>query len=151
MNLITLFLADYLIFAIFLIVFFLWVYKSEHKLILVGVSSSVIAWIISLLIKTFFYLPRPFIITSTQPLIGFLMDGTFPSSHSSLAFALSSSVFIKKPRLGMVLFFLSVLMVSARVFGGVHTVTDVIAGAVIGVLTTITLNARLLKHGFFID
>lgn len=137
MQTLTVFLADYLIVVIYGLVLHLWTNRSTRQLAIASLASSFIAWIISIIIKNLFYFPRPYIVSSTPPLVGFLLDGTFPSSHTALSFALAFSVFTKKRPLGLLLLSLSILVASARVFGGVHTLTDVLAGAALGTISTL--------------
>jgi membrane-associated phospholipid phosphatase len=63
--------------------------------------------------------------------------GSLPSDHSALAFALAAGVVILSPRLGAVaVAYVTLFTVAPRLVLGLHWVTDVAAGAVLGAVTT---------------
>ena len=62
-------------------------------------------------------------------------DYSFPSGHTAVAFAASVPVFIiSSKKLGIIMIIFSVLMAFSRIYVCVHYPTDVIGGAVIGIL-----------------
>lgn len=62
-------------------------------------------------------------------------DYSFPSGHTAIAFAASVPVFIiSNKKLGIVMIIFSILMAFSRIYVCVHYPTDVIGGAVIGIL-----------------
>lgn len=62
-------------------------------------------------------------------------DYSFPSGHTAIAFAASVPVFIiSDKRLGVIMIIFSVLIALSRIYVCVHYPTDVIGGAVIGIL-----------------
>ena len=67
------------------------------------------------------------------------MHHSFPSGHTATAFAIffGLALFIKKSWLKVVLIFLAALGGYSRIYLGQHFLTDVIAGSVIGVFTSI--------------
>jgi undecaprenyl-diphosphatase len=141
-------------YLLFLIVILICLYSlATHNLQLTTRSFfiAVLALGIGTLIKHYFYLPRPFLSTGMTPLGGYLMDGSFPSDHTALAFALSLPVFIQHRRFGMLLILLSCLVAGSRVIAGVHSLYDVFGGFILALaLTLVTQNARLLKIWHFL-
>ncbi len=83
-------------------------------------------------IKNFVHRPRPFLtIKGLVPLIiphGF----SFPSSHSTLAMAMAVVLTFHFPRVRIPVFILVVLIGFSRVYFGVHYLSDVLAGFVLG-------------------
>ena len=99
--------------------------------------SGILAWasnqLFSLLIL---WRDRPFaVLQDVNQLIDSPMTSkSFPSDHSTIAFAIAFSLVFFRPRLG-VFFLLAAIMVAwGRVFVGVHFPADVVAGAVVGCL-----------------
>lgn len=83
---------------------------------------------------------RPFVRHGFAPLISKRADDpSFPSNHAGGAFALAVALGWWMPGLWGVSLLLAVLLAAARVYAGLHYVTDVIAGAVIGSLIALTL------------
>lgn len=65
---------------------------------------------------------------------------SFPSDHAALVFALSTGIFLFSRPLGAFCFFWSFFIVSlARVYAGYHYMTDIIGGALVGILSTAIL------------
>lgn len=110
---------------------------SWQKRLLSGVqvafvlSMTLFSWLMGYLIKIFFYFPRPYLISGEIPLAGELLDGSFPSNHAIFSFTLALSVFIFHRRLGLILFFLSVLVSLGRILAHVHSPADVAGAAVL--------------------
>jgi undecaprenyl-diphosphatase len=113
-------------------------FKTQNKhLIFQAVLSGCIAWIAGFLIKNIFYIPRPYILTGETPLIPFLLDGSFPSLHTALAFGLSLPVFYQDRKIGLILFAISTIIAFSRIIGGVHTEIDILGGVTVGLLSSI--------------
>lgn len=87
---------------------------------------------------------RPFEQSLSQPLLHHDEGGSFPSNHAAGAFALAIGFISPSPYFS-VLLVLAVLLAVARVYTGLHYVTDVIAGAVNGI-TVALLVAVLIHH-----
>jgi undecaprenyl-diphosphatase len=129
--------GNLLLIVIFILLVREWFVTKNKHLVFQAVLSGSIAWIIGFLIKNFFYVPRPFILSGQTPLIPFLFDGSFPSNHAALAFGLSLPVFYKDRKIGLILFSISVLIAFSRVIGGVHTEADILGGVTVGILSSI--------------
>ena len=129
--------GNLLILVIFILLVREWFKTKNKHLIIQAVSSGGIAWVLGFLIKNFFYIPRPYILTGQTPLIPFLLDGSFPSIHTALAFGLSLPVFYKDRKIGLLLFTISTVIAFSRVLGGVHTEVDILGGVTVGILSSI--------------
>ncbi len=64
-------------------------------------------------------------------------DSSFPSDHSTAAFAIATAAWIAYPRAGKWLMVLAVLTAVSRLMIGAHYPTDVIGGAVIGAIAAL--------------
>jgi undecaprenyl-diphosphatase len=61
-------------------------------------------------------------------------DSSFPSGHAAVIFSVVTSLYLGlEKRKFMLLYVISALVASSRYFLGVHRITDIIAGAVIGI------------------
>lgn len=85
--------------------------------------------------------PRPFMEWTPGPeLLIPPPDGySFPSGHSCASFAAATAIFIRDKRWGAAAFVLAGLIAFSRVFLFVHYPTDVLAGAVLGVVCAIVV------------
>ncbi|MSU56498.1 MAG: phosphatase PAP2 family protein [Candidatus Taylorbacteria bacterium] len=83
--------------------------------------------------RLFVHRPRPFV---ADPNIHALISETsysFPSGHAAFFFALSTTVYLYNKRWGVWFFVASAVIGLARVMAGVHYLTDIAGGAVLGV------------------
>jgi undecaprenyl-diphosphatase len=62
---------------------------------------------------------------------------SFPSDHASFCFALAALIWIRNRRLGVFAFFWASITSSARVFLAFHYPSDILGGAVLGILIVI--------------
>ncbi|AZU61916.1 phosphatase PAP2 family protein [Neobacillus mesonae] len=101
-----------------------------------GVSVGV-AYIICFLIKLFSFQPRPYVKHSVHLLPPFpsKKDSSFPSKHTTLAFAMAASVIVYHRLAGSLLWLLSVLVGVSRIWTGQHYPSDIVGSAIIGNVT----------------
>lgn len=64
---------------------------------------------------------------------------SFPSGHSATSFACATVLSAFAPRWRVPFFLLATLIALSRLYNGVHYPTDVVAGALLGVLTALLL------------
>ena len=78
--------------------------------------------------------PRPFILMPDANIFSIEKSFSFPSGHAANAFMAATilSEFFGSWRVG--LFFIAALVAYSRVYTGVHFLSDVLAGAIIGIL-----------------
>ena len=81
------------------------------------------------------------------PLVALPASYSFPSGHAVVAFACATVISFAVPRLRWPLYALAALVAFSRVYVGVHFPGDVAAGAVIGVVLGLVIEAsrRLLR------
>lgn len=112
-----------------------------------------IVWLFTVMLQLIVRRERPFDDGQGKSLITMVWDGpSFPSAHASLAFALASIATIFAPELfGPWLWVGAVLVAWGRVAVGVHYVTDVLVGAllgaVVGFFSTLGIILLLVSQG----
>jgi len=83
--------------------------------------------------------PRPFVILpSVHPLITTLSlenVQSFPSGHAIFFFAIATVMYCFDKKVGFWSFVVAALISIARVYVGVHWPSDILAGAILGILT----------------
>lgn len=106
-----------------------------------SLSAGIIAWSLSQLVKWLHHTPRPFEINgATTFTLWAKPDGSFPSGHTALAFALATSVLLHRRRLGLIFIAAALLVGTGRVLSNVHYPIDILVGAAIGVTTALLLH-----------
>jgi len=102
--------------------------------LIMGLAGYGLQQIVIFIIKIFIKIPRPYIALNEKPLVMFPpTDYSFPSGHACFAFFIATLVFIKNRRLGLLFYFLAVLVSWGRVLANVHYPIDVVGGAALGV------------------
>ncbi len=82
--------------------------------------------------------PRPYELLDIDPIIKKNTKGnSFPSRHVFSVFVIAMSLYYVWPSIGIVLMLIGIIISVIRVIGGVHFPRDVIAGAIMGVGSSI--------------
>ena len=90
---------------------------------------------------------RPFDVnTAIQLLVAPPSDDSFPSGHTAASFAAASALYFSKSRLWIPAAVLAVLIGFSRLYLYVHYPTDVLAGALLGILMG-RIGTALLQSG----
>ena len=98
-------------------------------------------------IHLFYFKPRPFIKRRVGILIPSKTDSSFPSKHTMLAFAASTTVFMFHRTLGTIMMWMSALTGFSRVWVGHHYPSDIIGSALLGSLTSLV--TRIISFSKF--
>jgi undecaprenyl-diphosphatase len=124
----------YVYFFILIILFFK---NRTNKRIAIETGGSVlVTFIIHTMIKVFFYKPRPFKKRRVGILIPSKTDSTFPSKHTLLAFAASTSIFLFHRTLGSIMLWMSAITGLSRIWVGHHYPSDILGSAFLGSLSS---------------
>ncbi|MCL4487244.1 MAG: phosphatase PAP2 family protein [Chloroflexi bacterium] len=106
--------------------------RERQQRVLNAIGALAGALLSAHLIGVFFYRARPFVTHSVTQLIPYTPDASFPSDHTTLAFALIIALWLVLGRTRLFCLGLAALIGLARVFVGLHYPTDVLGGAVLG-------------------
>jgi undecaprenyl-diphosphatase len=108
--------------------------KKERWVVAGAIVAAIIGKIFNEGIRLRFYRQRPYHTLGTIPLLWKGEDASFPSNHASGAFALAFPLWLHGGTVGEIMLLFACLLALSRVYVGVHYITDVITGAVIGSL-----------------
>ena len=134
--------SDYLI-PVMLILGLMWLWFSTtepassgfpaKKTVIAAILAMAFANLTVLVLNEIYFRPRPFTEVELNLLFYRPTDSSFPSNPAALSFALSFSVLRQKRGLGTLLMVLAAVWSLSRVFAGVFYLTDVVAGAALGI------------------
>lgn len=74
-----------------------------------------------------------------------LKDYSFPSGHTTASFSIAATLALNIPNIWIILYLLALLIGISRIYLGVHYPTDVLAGIVLGIGTSIVVHHFLLE------
>ncbi len=135
----AIFTARYFIAVFFVLAAFLWysTSKRERHAAVEAVWAVLFALLITNLIGVFVGRLRPFQMPilpgfPIELLIPAPITSSFPSGHTATSMALAAAVFWGDRRLGILAFLAAALIGFSRILVGVHYLSDVLAGALVG-------------------
>ncbi|MCI8805711.1 MAG: phosphatase PAP2 family protein [Clostridiales bacterium] len=76
---------------------------------------------------------RPFDVLKINSIVSHKSAGSFPSNHSASAMAIAFAFFYVSRTCGAIIFVMAVVTGMARVFAGLHYLSDVLAGFFVGI------------------
>lgn len=137
-DLLIIFFAKYLgdILIAGLLVFLLNDWRKRIFLVPQMILAAILSrGIITEIIRFLWHRDRPYVSMGVDPLITPMDSASFPSGHATFFFALGAVLYFYNKRLGILFLVGSTVVGVARVFALVHWPSDIIAGALIGVVS----------------
>ncbi len=107
--------------------------QTRHVLLTAG-FSFMLGLALNQLILLFIHRVRPYDVGVTNLLIAPSDDPSFPSDHATAAFAIAAVFLAYHFKGAKILLFAAILISASRVYVGTHFVSDVVGGAVTGIL-----------------
>ena len=110
--------------------------KTRRLGVFCGISILLTFITVTLIVKPIVNRPRPYAVFDYLTTVGIVPhDSSFPSGHASNAFACAWVLFRKdRGRLGIPALIVAILISLSRVFCGIHYPSDVLCGALIGII-----------------
>lgn len=143
------FLGEYLGYFLVVVVLIFFLKSQEdwrakfHNFALVVLSVILSRGILTEVIRFFFRRERPFAVLEIEPLISQAASAALPSGHAAFYFALAFAIWIINKRLGFWLTVGALFIGFGRVVSGVHWPLDILAGALVGLLSVFVVNFLL--------
>jgi len=153
-DILVMFFASFLIWFMFGGLFFLWIFRKKisKEQVAHALIACFISWMVAEIIKYLFPTVRPFQMNGGGTLTLIIpFDSAFPSAHTSVSFGLATSTWMHDRRVGLAFLVGSFFVGLGRFFGNVHYLLDVVAGAMLGIVSAYMVSGlrlnKLLKRG----
>lgn len=140
----SIFFARWLVFLEAGIIPFLYLTKekTKQKVAILAVVSGGFAYGLTALIGHFILRTRPFLaFKEVALLVPAPLKTSFPSGHTTIAFAMAFAIASGSKPLGAVAFVCAILVAFGRVAVGVHYPTDLLGGVLVGLLGFVLVRA----------
>ncbi|MBU4370108.1 phosphatase PAP2 family protein [Patescibacteria group bacterium] len=157
LDILGLICAEYLIFAIPLIIILVYFFSKNKKKILSIILKIILAlalvYALNYLIGLIFTRPRPFVnnneIYQLAKLFTKPTDFSFPSYHTATAFVFAFMVLLDWKKFGIILLITALIIGFARIFAGVHYPTDILGGIFTALVSIVLINfiLKYFKYG----
>ncbi len=119
----------------FILAFVMTCSRSWRSTGMAVIVSIALAYVVTdLLLKPLIDRPRPFEILDLSLIVDPPTTASFPSGHAASSFAAAVCILLRDRRAGIAAVTFACLVGLSRIYLGVHWPTDVIAGAVVGIL-----------------
>lgn len=138
----AIFCASFLGYVLIGILFILLIrnFKKYCKIIVQAFISGIFArFIIVEIIRFIWDRARPFVSNPVNLLINHSPSSSFPSGHATFFFALSYLIYLYNKKIGLLFLIASFLISISRVFCGIHWPLDILAGALVGILSALII------------
>ncbi|MEM1506157.1 undecaprenyl-diphosphatase [Domibacillus sp. 8LH] len=123
-----------------LILIIMWFYRKgnyKHTVVFATITG-VMGLVINFIISQIYFEPRPFVThNNVQLLIYHAADASFPSDHTTGAFALSLFVYLCHRKIGSAMIILAVFTGISRIYVGHHYPYDVLASIMIALAASL--------------
>jgi undecaprenyl-diphosphatase len=141
-------IAEHLIYILPIIALGAWLMQPKKDKFIMGwhgVIAVAIGFCVAFIVGELFYNPRPFVATGVEPFFYHVANNGFPSSHMLAASLIAGTVFLSSRTFGSVLILCAVAIGASRALAYVHSWIDIIASALIAVVSILIARAVVSK------
>ena len=107
---------------------------ARQRAVLIAMASLGFASLVVLIVNEYYFRPRPFVEHELTVLLYRPTDSSFPAHPAAVAFAIAASMWQANRKLGAFFYGLAILWGLSRVFAGVFYPSDIVVGALIGIV-----------------
>ncbi len=146
----AIFLADYLFYAVPLVLLAYWFRGNDDqkRLALKAVAVALVAIGLAQIVGYFYPHPRPFMVGVGRTLMTHIADPSFPSDHMTVFGAVGwTFVLARVFGIGALLFVLGLLIAWARVYLGVHFPFDMLGAVLLSLLVALAMEPLWKIYG----
>ena len=119
-------------------------WEIRKKMIVLSATSLPLTVIGIFILNSLYYDPRPFITTPFDPIVSHIPDNGFPSDHAALTFLIAIIMYQFNRKIGLFLFFISIVVSITRVYLGLHHFIDILAGTLLAIVT-VAISQAVIK------
>ncbi len=124
--------------------------KKAKKIVMPIILLLSINFILTFIIGTIWYEPRPFVHYTVNLLYTHKSNASFPSTHSVGAMTIALGVNNKTRRLGKFLIVLAIIVGISRVYVGQHYPFDVLGGFLLAIISNYIYERVCLKYFYLV-
>lgn len=106
---------------------------QRHLALRCGLATS-LSVVINQLIILFVHRQRPYDVSITRLIAEKSADPSFPSDHAAVVFAIAASLLLRRDKWSVLFVSFACFVSLSRVYVGTHFVSDVVGGAIVGVV-----------------
>jgi len=143
---VIIFFAQYFIWLVYLGLLLWWFlsrnrFEVRQRLILIFISVVLGRIVLVEIIRFLYHRARPFLVYDVVQLIHPVLllgrdnDGSFPSGHAAIVFGIAASIYFYNKKIAVWLMFFGLIIGLSRVIAGIHYLSDILGGAVVGIVS----------------
>ncbi|KAB2334861.1 undecaprenyl-diphosphatase [Cytobacillus depressus] len=122
-----------------LVLLSMWFFGNEKNkyTVVYATLTGVLGLFINFIISQIYFEPRPFVTHSVNMLIPHAADASFPSDHTTGAFALALGILLWNRKVGIAAVLFAALTGFSRIYVGHHYPFDVLGSIVVGIAASL--------------
>ena len=122
-----------------LVLLSMWFFGNEKNkyTVVYATFTGVLGLVINFIIGQIYFEPRPFVTHSVNMLIPHAVNASFPSDHTTGAFALALGILLWNRKIGIATVLFAALTGLSRIYVGHHYPFDVLGSIIVGIVASL--------------